>query len=108
MTISFADSTDDRDSTAHEAAIEMNKIGEMWRNLEVAKVEYELLEAMVEREIAVPQVRSIISKMGGARKSLRKTNWDGKVTVDLMKTKLVDAKEHVKESEVKLSEEMPG
>ena len=50
-------------------AIERTKIEEVWRKLELAKMELEMRQFMLEKDLGLPQVNAIISNMGFSRKS---------------------------------------
>ena len=64
------------------------------------------LEDLLKQDLAVPQVQSVVRKMGGAMKSIKKSKLSVKLSKDLMDSKIADAKEVVKESEVKLEAEL--
>ena len=56
-------------STAHEVAKERTRIKDVWRMLELAKVEVVMLKSLDKVDQGLPQVNSIISNMGTSRKS---------------------------------------
>ena len=83
------------------------RIKEIWRELEVARAELRLMDNMMIHEVSVPQVSSIVGKMGRARKSNR---WGGRrgdhrIATDLMRSKVDDARQHLKETHTKLRKE---
>ena len=93
-------------NTAHEAASEKTRIREVWRCLEVARAELGTLMNLAGEDLAVPQVQSIVSKMGGAMKSSKKSKFNVKLSKELMETKIADAKEYVKDAEKSLEVEL--
>jgi hypothetical protein len=56
-------------STAHEAAKERTRIKDVWRLLELAKVEVAMLKGLDKVDQGLPQIDSIVSNMGTSRKS---------------------------------------
>ena len=72
----------------------------------MARLELGTLENLARDSLAVPKVRSIISNMGGSMKSRKKSSLSLKMSEDLMKSKIVDAREVIKETEVKLEHEL--
>ena len=54
-------------TTAHEAARRKIKISDVWRRMERARVEMGLLMDMSKEGVGVPQVVSIVNKLGGAK-----------------------------------------
>ena len=94
-------------TTAHEAAPRRIVINDVWLRVERAKAELGLLRTMKAGGLGVPQLTSMINRMGGARKSNRGGGqWEKKTIDDLMDTKIDDAKQHLKEEEIKLREEV--
>ena len=63
--------------TTHEVAEERTKIEEVWRKLELAKMELGMLKTMLEEDLGLPQVNAIISNMGFSRKSRDRTRGVG-------------------------------
>ena len=67
----FAFTTTMSTITAHEAAVKKIYLSDIWERMERARVEVGLLVNMAKEGLGVPQVTSIIHKLGGSRKSAR-------------------------------------
>jgi hypothetical protein len=73
-------------STTHEVACEKPRIRKVWKALEVARMELGLLGDLVKKNMTVPQVDSMIQKLGRARKSTKESMWDNVIAADLMES----------------------
>ena len=58
-------------TTAHEAAKKKTNLSDIWVRMERAKTEVKLLQSMLQEGLGVPQVMSMINKLGQAMKSTR-------------------------------------
>ena len=87
------------DTSAQEAAMEKVVLKELWRAVEVAKVEVNPLNNMIRRGLGVPQTESMVDKIEKNKKSATRCTRDVRLSKDLMSSKLRNAKKHLKEKE---------
>ena len=70
--MSSSSSTSNLSNTSHEVARERTKIKDAWKGLELERAELTLMRDLVGLDMAVPQVRAMVVKLGRARKSKKR------------------------------------
>ena len=89
--------------TTHAVAGEKRALKKAWKKLVTSETEVELMRELVKNDICLPQVNGMIKNLNLAKKSMKsKGTHDKTLEQKLMKVKLKDALQKVKEDRLEL------